>query len=141
MLRRRLLALTAAAWICLGAPALAGEEPPKQAPEQFVDLKPVGMPIVVNGRLINYIFVLVRINLTPRADAELWRKKEPLFRDALVRAGYRTPFVAPKNYQIIDAAKLSAEMVRQGQAIAGPGVIASVVVLSQTASRRADASS
>lgn len=53
---------------------------------QYVDLSPVPLPIVVNGRLVNYVFVYMRINLTPAADTPHWRDKEPYFRDALVRS-------------------------------------------------------
>ena len=52
------------------------------------------MPIVVDGQLVNYVFVYVRLNLTSGANATRLREKEPFFRDALVRAGHRTPFVA-----------------------------------------------
>ncbi len=41
---------------------------------------------------MNYVFVIVRINLTTTANAAQLREKEPFFRDALVRAGHRTPF-------------------------------------------------
>ena len=49
------------------------------------------MPIVVvNGQLVNYIFVNVRVNLTSRADVTKLREaKEPFFRDALVRDAHR----------------------------------------------------
>ena len=45
------------------------------------------MPIVVDGQLVNYVFVYVRINLKSGADVTKMREKEPFFRDALVRDG------------------------------------------------------
>jgi hypothetical protein len=141
MLRRAILALALPILLLtplLLAPGLAAAEgAPKHDVGQYVDLQPVGLPIVVGGRLVNYVFVYVRLNLTSSANAARWREKEPFFRDALVRAGHRTPFTLATDYQKIDEAKLTAALMREGAAITGPGVIRSVVVTSQTARGRA----
>src|SRR6185312_9470462 len=112
------LALTAGA-------AIAGP----RASGQFVDLAPVGLPVVVNGRLVNYVFVYARIDLTPNADLPRWRDKEPYFRDALVRAGHRTPFTLPTDYTRLDEARLKATLLQAASAITGPGVVAGVELL------------
>ena len=118
------------------ADASEDTKPPKHDVGQYVDLQPLAMPIVVHGELVNYVFVYVRLNLTSGANVTRLREKEPYFRDALVRAGHRTPFVVPSNYQKVDEARLTATMMREAIAIAGPGQIKSVVVTSQTPSRR-----
>ncbi|WP_395670554.1 hypothetical protein [Phenylobacterium sp.] len=125
----------------LGAtPALAagggGGEAPKTDAGQYVDLAPVGLPIVADGQLVNYVFVYVRINLTAKANAANWRAKEPYFRDALVRAGHRAPFGRKDDYQKLDEARLIAALSREATGITGPGVIKSVVVTSQAPRRR-----
>jgi hypothetical protein len=104
---------------------------------QYVDLQPVGLPIVLNRQLVNYVFVYVRINLTSGANVSRWREKEPFFRDALVRAGHRTPFTVPTDLGAVDVAKLTATLTRDATAITGPGQIRSVVVTSQAPRRRA----
>jgi hypothetical protein len=134
MLRRTLIA--AAALALAAGPALAEGAPEKNV-GQYVDLAPVGLPIVADGQLVNYVFVYVRINLTGSANASLWRQKEPYFRDALIRSGHRTPFTVPGDYQVIDVAKLTSTMYRDAVAIAGPGVVKSVVVSSQAPRWRA----
>ena len=96
---------------------------------QYVDLAPVGMPIVANGRLVNYVFVYIRINLVPGVDTPHWRDKEPYFRDALVRLGHRTPFTWPTDYTRLDEARLRAALYQAAVAITGPGVVASVEIL------------
>jgi len=96
---------------------------------QFVDLSPVAMPIVVNGRLINYVFVYIRINLTPAANLEAMRDKEPYFRDALIKLGHRTPFTLPSDYTRLDEGRLKASLYQAAVAIAGPGAIANVQIL------------
>lgn len=136
MLRRLLIAALPSAMLLAAARAQASEAGPKTDEGDFVELKPVGMPIVVGGRLVNYVFVTVRLNLASGANLMHWREKEPLFRDALVRAGYRTPFVVPNDDQKVDVAKLSAALLREAAAITGPGVVASVSVLSQDSIRR-----
>lgn len=103
---------------------------------QYVDLQPVGLPIVSKGRLVNYVFVYVRINLTSSASAARWREKEPFFRDALVRAGHRTPFSHPTDLSQVDGPRLTATLARDASAIAGPGQIRSVVITSQAPRRR-----
>lgn len=103
---------------------------------QYVDLQPVGLPIVANRQLVNYVFVYVRINLTSAANAARLREKEPFFRDALVRVGHRTPFTLATNLSEIDVPRLVAALTREANAIAGPGQIRSITVTSQTPRRR-----
>lgn len=103
---------------------------------QYVDLQPVGLPIVADGKLVNYVFVYVRINLTVRADVALLRQKEPYFRDALVRAGHRSPFTLKDDYSKIDAPRLVSVLTRDAIAIVGPGQIRSIVITQQTPRRR-----
>ena len=134
MLRRTLLAAPLA---LLAGPARAVEREEGADIGQYVDLQPLGLPIVANGKLVNYVFVYVRINLTSGANVSRLREKEPFFRDALVRAGHRTPFTLPKDLGAVDVPKLTAALTREASAIAGPGQIRSVVVTSQAPRRRA----
>jgi len=90
----------------------------------------------VSGELVNYVFVYVRLNLTSAANAARLREKEPYFRDALIRAGHRTPFTVPNDYGRIDEARLTATLQREAVGIAGAGQIRSVVVTSQAPRRR-----
>lgn len=131
--RRALLALAPA---LLATAAQASAPPKKEAAGQYVDLSPIALPVVVDGRLINYIFVALRLNLTPSADSVKLRAKEPWFRDAMVRAGHRTPFTNPKNYLVLDEARLKATLLREAGAISGAKNFASATVLSMTPKQR-----
>ncbi|MDP3658464.1 hypothetical protein [Phenylobacterium sp.] len=134
MFRRTLLA---AALACATSPALASEKKEaKVEVGQYVDLSPVALPIVVRGQLVNYVFVYVRINLTTGANSVKLREKEPYFRDALVRAGHRTPFTKADDYMVVDVGRLTSTLQREAVAIAGPGMVRSVVVTSQAPKRR-----
>jgi len=96
---------------------------------QYVDLAPVALPVVVDGRLVNYVFVYIRINLTPGANLAQWRDHEPYFRDALVRLGHRTPFTLPGDSTRIDAERLKAALFQAASAITGPGQVASIQIM------------
>jgi hypothetical protein len=124
MLRRAFLACLAIAAAAQSGAAGAAEA------GQFVDLSPVAMPIVVNGRLINYVFIYVRIDMTPSADMQRMRDKEPYFRDALVRLGHRTPFTLATDYTRLDEPRLKAALYQAAAAIAGPGMVAGVELMS-----------
>lgn len=113
-----------------------GAEGGKEAGGQNVDLAPVALPIVLNGRLINYVFVQVRINLSPSADVLKVREKEPWFRDALVRAGHRTPFTKATDYTVVDEARMKAVLMREAAAITPARNLLSVTLVSQTPKQR-----
>jgi hypothetical protein len=131
--------IAAAVALAAGSAANAAEEGKKEGKTdvgQYVDLQPTGLPIVANRQLVNYVFVYVRINLTSAANVSRLRTKEPYFRDALVRAGHRTPFTVPSDLGKIDVPRLTATLTTEAIRIAGPGQIASVVVTSQAPRRR-----
>ncbi|RAK68695.1 hypothetical protein [Phenylobacterium kunshanense] len=137
MFLRAILAVLALVSLA-GPTAAAGakKEEKKGDAGQYVDLQPVGLPIVHNRRLVNYVFVYVRINLTSSANVAKLREKEPFFRDALVRSAHRTPFTHPTDLSQLDVPKLSAALVRDATAIVGSGQIRSVEVTSQAPRRR-----
>ena len=130
-MRRITLLIAMAASLAVSA-VQAAETGPKPGDEQAVTLSPVALPIVVDGRLANYVFATVKVLLKPSADSLVLRDKEPYFRDALVRAAHRTPFVLKYDYNHVDAAKLRAVMMREAVAIAGPNAIRDIVLMEQT---------
>ncbi len=134
MRRKALIAATLALAALSASPALA--DTPAPALDESVTLATVALPVVFDGELVNYVFVSVKLMLTPSADALALRDKEPYFRDALVRAGHRTPFVRAGDYNHLDEGRLKASLYHEAVAIVGPGKIAGVVVLSQTAQHR-----
>jgi hypothetical protein len=131
MFRRAFLAALAFGVLATHARAADSSAPPDI--DRTVTLSPVAMPIVVDGQVINYIFVTARVLLTGQADQFALRDKEPFFRDALVREAYRSPFLLKGDYNHIDEAKLKAALFRDAITIAGPGNVRGVQVVSQTA--------
>jgi hypothetical protein len=125
--------LAMAAAIALAAGAAGAAPSAVVADDQSVTLSPVALPIIVDGHIANYIFVTVKVLLKPQADSLVLRDKEPYFRDALVRAAHRSPFVLRYDYNHVDAAKLRAVMVREAGAIAGPNTVRDIAIVEQTA--------
>jgi hypothetical protein len=113
-------------------PVLAAAPPP--AP-QTMALEAVALPVIVDGRLINYVFCSIRLELYPNADGAKVRAKEEYFRDDLVRMGHRTPFTRKDDYTKIDDARVRAEIMRIAPGLVGPGVIRSAAVIRQTSQK------
>jgi hypothetical protein len=133
---RRLILATAACAALSAAPAWAGEGGKEKDKDKgaglYVDLQPVGLPVVLEGRLINYVYVSIRIQLTPQANVSKLRAQEPFFRDALVKLGHRTPFTNPTSYSTLDMPRLKASFAGEAARISGPGAIKSIEVVTET---------
>jgi hypothetical protein len=116
------------------APAALAADKDKDAKDvasgQYVNVSPVAAPIVLNGRLINYIFVTLRVDLAPNVDALRMRDREPYFRDAFVRVAHRHPFVKPGDYTHVDERALKAAMMVESARIAGPHVVTGIDIIS-----------
>jgi hypothetical protein len=104
--------------------------------DRVVDLAPVGLPVTTDGRLRNYVFVNLRLQLSGAADVDRVRAREPWFRDALVRAAHRRSFSVPGDWTRLDEPALKAEMLRQAALVAGPGQVVAVQLTSATPQRR-----
>ena len=135
-MRRRQLLAALPFVLAASAAQASGGEGGKESGGQYVDLAPVALPIVLNNRLINYVFVHVRIHLSGSADALQIREKEPWFRDALVRAGHRTPFTKATDYTVIDEARMKATLMREAALIIPARNLASVTLVSQVPKQR-----
>jgi flagellar basal body-associated protein FliL len=141
MRRRLILALVAFA---VAAPAFAAEHGKKDAEEDkgaglYVDIAQVGLPVIIKGRLVNYVFVAVRLNLASNANVSALRAKEPYFRDALVKAAHRTPFVVAKNPNVLDEAALKRVMLAEANRIAGGRGVTGVLVTTQAPQKHVSA--
>ncbi len=128
-MRRTLIAL----FLLLATPALAAEgEAKADTASQYIDISVVALPVIWKGKLINYVFVGIRLNVAKGFDAIALREKEPYFRDALVRAAHRTPFTDSKTFTKLDETALKRFIAAEAVRLLGPRAIASVdIVTSQ----------
>ena len=119
------------------SPAARAAEPAGQAPAQpYVDLQTIGVPAVVDGRLVNYIFIAVRLTLAKGVDASKVQAREPFLRDAFVRAATHTPLNPPGDGVHLQDVRLKAELMKDAVAEVGPGKVVAVVVKSETPQHR-----
>lgn len=135
MRRRDLIAATAALPVlAAGSEVLASDRPAPGGAS--ISMPGVGLPVIAGGRLRNYVFVSLRLHLGGSATPESMRAKEAFLRDALVRAGHRTPFLVADDWTRINEAALSASLMRSAAVLAGRGSVVRVEVVSQAPRRR-----
>ena len=134
MRRRDLIAVGTLA--LAAAPAMAAESKKPTSGGSARNISGVALPIITDGRIRNYVFVTVRLQLGDSQTPELMRAQEPYYRDALVRAAHRTPFVIADDWTRVDEVAISAFMMRVAPTISGAGAITAAEVAIQTPRRR-----
>lgn len=132
-MRRRDLIAASVVLPSIATPAAADDAPTSGL---SLGIAGVGLPIIAGGRIRNYVFVSLRLHLGGGATPESMRPKEAYLRDAIVRASHRTPFVIDNDWTRIDAAALSASLMRSAATIAGRGAVTRVEIVSQAPRRR-----
>ncbi|MDP1874598.1 hypothetical protein [Phenylobacterium sp.] len=135
MHRRSLLAFLPAVLFAGQASAAAPSGGKAASTGQHLDISPVALPVVLGERVVNYIFVGVRLSFSPMANLQKAREREPFFRDALVRSGHRAPFTSKTDFVSIDVERLKAVMLKEVVRLGGKDV-QGVAVMSQTAKRQ-----
>lgn len=131
---RRLL--LAAALTLAAGPALASGPKKKEGEEgQALDptykLGSMTIPIIVGGRIVNYVFVAMTLKLKEGADAAALKEQEPALRDAIVRAAYKTPFTREDTWKEVDGPRLTGFVLSQCAVLMGKGKVASVEIVKQ----------
>ena len=135
MRRREIFALGTLALAGAAATTASANDAPA-AGGATLNIAGVGLPIIAGGRIRNYVFVTISLTLGGGTTPEQMRAKEPYFRDALVRAAHRTPFVLADDWTQVDAPAVCAMLMRVAPSISGAGSIASAQVALQAPRRR-----
>ncbi|MGZ8364327.1 MAG: hypothetical protein ACXW3D_10070 [Caulobacteraceae bacterium] len=130
----RPIAFALTAVLIAASPALANEKatPP---PPPTVLMSPIALPVIRDGRLVNYFYVTMRLNLSPGADSGKMREKEPFFRDAILRGAYRTSIVRADDPNVLDLPRFTALVVKETNGVAGGKAISSIRILKQQPQR------
>lgn len=132
----RLFALAVLTVVAAAAPTHAAAPKKSEKVGQYVDLQAVALPVVRQGKLINYVFVQARVTLTDKGDPMVLRPKAPYFRDALVKAAHRQSLIDAKDPTLVDEKVFTAVLTREAAKVAGPGQIAGAEVIVQSSQRR-----
>lgn len=134
--RSLIVAGTVALSSVVAQPAAASNSKPSRSSGPALSIAGLGLPVIADGRLRNYVFVSLRLVLGQGKTIEQMRSKEAYFRDALVKAAHRTPFTVPGDWTRLDEVRMSSALVAAANGIAGPGSIRQVEIVAQNARRR-----
>lgn len=134
-----LLALSALAMA--PAPAIAaGDSAPKSGPEadaaRQLDTPNLAIPVVRNGQLRSYLYVLVRVKTPVGVDAFALRDKGHILRDALLRASHKVDLVDPANDDQLNVTLAQRTFAQVAQTVLGAQAVGEVQLLDLTSLRR-----
>lgn len=73
-----------------------------------MDAPYLAVPVVRDGRLVNYLFVSIRVDVAQGVDLWRTREKAHFLRDALIRAAYSQPLTNPNAPNTLDEARAIA---------------------------------
>ncbi len=121
--------------LCVAAPAFASGGEAKDAADPSVKLASVAIPVFEGRNVVNYLFLSIKINLTPKANQGKLRDMEPYFRNALIRAAHKTSFAMAGRNDKLDEPRFKAVMKAEFLKVGGAGTIESVEVVSQSPKR------
>jgi hypothetical protein len=88
-----------------GAGKAKEQEGGEQLSARSMDAPYIAVPVVREGRLVNYLFVSIRIEVAQGVD--LWRTREraQFLRDALVRASHANDLADPESNDSLNEAR------------------------------------
>lgn len=136
MRRRDLIAAgTVVAITAAASSALANEKKEAAEGAPTVNIAGVGLPVIVDGRLENYVFVTVKVTLGAGTTIEAMHNKDPFFRDALVRASHRVPFTVAGDWTRLNENAINAAVMAIANVVCGHGAVVKSEVLIQTPRR------
>ncbi|MBL8560111.1 MAG: hypothetical protein JNM47_15410 [Hyphomonadaceae bacterium] len=131
---------------CAAAPAplmAAGAEKSEKQGEaesaRAVDVLNLVVPVVREGRLVNYVFLNARIQLSPGTDVWRARDKGHFLRDALLKAVHRQSIVDSTRDDAVNPAATQALVAATAREVLGANAVRSVEILSVSSLRQGSA--
>jgi len=118
----------------LASPSQASEPAESGGPESY-DLTVVGLPVVTDDRVRNYIYVRLRLHVAAGTEAISLRNKDPHVRDSLVRMAHRHPFTVPGQMNRLNGAAMAGHVMATAIRVYGRGVVTRVEVIEQQPQR------
>lgn len=128
--------------LAVAGAAPAAEEKGKEkdkAPSEAdlrLDITGLGLPVLENGRVINFVFVRIRINMNPGISKPDIDAGEPFIRERVLRAAYRAPLNSGNELMALDVEKLTAVTLREARAVYGAPRVRSIEIRDQKPQKR-----
>lgn len=101
-----------------------------------MDVLNLVVPVVREGRLVNYVFVNARIQLSPGTDVWRARDKGHFLRDALLKAVHRQSIADSTHDDAINTPLTQTLIARVAREILGANAVRSVEILSVSSLRQ-----
>ena len=121
---------TGASLAATGEPATLGGKP-----NVLLDISGVALPVVRNGKVINFVFVRARVELSPEVTPQETEIADPRIRAGLVRAAYRTPMNPPNDLMSVDPKLFEAVLLKEARSALGANRVKSVALRAQRSQR------
>lgn len=133
--------LSAAAVTALAATArsahASSETSDAAAEAPTVNVTGVALPVLVDGRIRNYVYVALKLHLAPGKSTEEVSAKEAYYRDALVRTAHRTSLAVADDWNRLSEAGITGAIMGIARVVSGPGVVTRCEIVTQSARRQA----
>ena len=100
-----------------------------------MDAPYLAVPVVRNGQLVNYLFVSIRIEISPGVDLWRTREKAQFVRDALVRAAHSTQLADANDPNLLDQAHAIEVFRATAIQVLGAQAVGRVSIISSYSSR------
>jgi hypothetical protein len=91
--------------------------------------------VVRDGRLVNYLFVSARFDISPSVDLWHTREQAHFLRDALVRVAHSTPLADANDPNLLDQARAIAVFRATAVQVLGERAVRGVTIVSSYSSR------
>ena len=114
--------------------ARASEAEESDGPGAY-DLTVVGLPVITEDRVRNYIYVRLRLHVSVGTEPMSLREKDPHIRDSLVRMAHRRPFTVSGNLNRLNAGAMAGHVMATAIRVCGRGVVSRVEVIGQEPQR------
>lgn len=138
-------ALALAVLLSLAAPSASfASGPPKGGAEKAgeaesaraLDVLNLIVPVVRDGRLVNYLFINARIQIAPGADIWSTREKGHFLRDALLKAVHRQSVVDASRDDALNTPAAQALVATVARQVLGASSVRSVEIMSVSSLRQ-----
>jgi hypothetical protein len=134
---RVLLSVLLLFWLAV-TPALSADKDTKAKPdasEQSIEVVNLPLPVVQEGRLENYLFATVSVELADGSDWRALRQRAHVLRDSFLRAGHERSFNLNGDVFSLDPAALAAALTPIAQASFGAKSVKSLKIVTWSSLR------
>ncbi len=140
---KRVIAMALIASTLLSGLANASAPPPAKADDgaaagataRSMDASYLAVPVVRDGRMVNYLFVSVRVEIAAGVDLWQTRERAHFLRDALVRACHGADLSDPQDSNALNEAHAIDVFRAAAVQALGPSAVGAVSIIATYSSR------